>query len=98
MRGADIRAEAEAAIARVRQPHIDRLLALGVPREALATLGARQIPFGVCKVERIERGLYQPGDGPLHVLSPVYAAGDVIDIVAWRSDQPMNWAWRTGLG
>ena len=98
MRGADIRAEAEAAIARVRQPHIDRLLALGVPREALATLGARQIPFGVCRVERIERGLYQPGDGPLHVLSPVYAAGDVIDIVAWRSDQPMNWAWRTGLG
>ena len=98
MKAADIHAEAEAATFRVRKPHLDRLLALGVPARAIAELGARQIPFGVAHVERIERGLYQPGEGPLHVLSPVYADGEVIDIVAWRSDAPANWAWRTGLG
>ena len=87
-----------AATARVRQPHIDRLLALGVPGKAIASLGSRELPFGISTIERMERGLYQPGDGPLHVLSPVYVGGEIIDIVAWRSDAPGNWAWRTGLG
>lgn len=98
MKASSLREEAEAATFRVRQPHIDRLLALGVPGRGIAELGARQIPFGVGHVERIERGLYQPGDGSLHVISPVYADGELIDLIAWRSEQPMNWAWRTGLG
>src|SRR3546814_17301440 len=98
MNAADIREEAEAATLRGRQPHLDRLLALGVPGRAIAELGSRQIPFGVGHVERIERGLYQPGEGTLHVLSHVYADGEVIDLVAWRSAAPANRAWRTGLG
>lgn len=98
MSAADLKSEMLAATARVRQSHLDRLMALGVPGIAIATLGGRQIPFGVGTVERLERGLYQPGDGPLHVLSPVYAAGEIIDIIAWRSDAPANWVWRTGLG
>ncbi|MGE4324254.1 MAG: hypothetical protein AB7E60_14660 [Sphingobium sp.] len=94
----DLNGEMLTAAGRVRQPHIDRLLALGVPGVVIATLGGHQIPFGVGTVERMERGLYQPGDGPLHVLSPVCEAGEIIDIIAWRSDAPGNWAWRTGLG
>lgn len=94
----DLQSEARAASDRVRQHHIDRLLALGVPGPAIAMMGAREIPFGVGTVERMERGLYQPGDGPLHVISPVCAGGEIIDLLAWRSDAPGNWAWRTGLG
>src|SRR3546814_9208600 len=63
---------------------LDRLLALGVPGRAIAELGSRQIPFGVGHVERIERGLYQPGEGPLHVLSPVYADGEEIGRASCR--------------
>lgn len=71
---------------------------MGASPASIAELGARQIPFGVANVERLERGLYQPGDGPLHVLTPVYEGGEVIDLIAWRSERPMDWAWRTGLG
>jgi len=98
MSAVNLEAEARTASERVRQPHIDRLLALGVPGPAIASLGSREIPFGVGTVERMERGLYQPGDGPLHVISPVYAEGEIIDLIAWRSDAPGNWVWRTGLG
>lgn len=98
MKMADLQVEAHAACQRVRQPHIDRLIALGVPGAAIATLGEREIPFGIGTVERMADGLYQPGEGSLHVISPVYEGGEIIDLVAWRSNAPGNWAWRTGLG
>lgn len=98
MRTDDLLAEAWAAFQRVRQPHIDRMLVLGVSASSIAMLGAREIPFGVGMIERMGNGLYQPGDGAVHVLSPVYADGQIIDIVAWRSDAPTKWLWRTGIG
>ena len=98
MSAVDLQSEAHAACACVRQPHIDRLLSLGATGLAIATLGGREIPFGVANVERTGGGLYQPGDGALHVISPVYADGEIIDLLAWRSGAPGNWAWRTGIG
>lgn len=98
MSAIDLEAELEAATANVRQPHLDRLRALGVAPGAIANIGAVHPPFGVVEAIAEPNGLYQPGDGDLHVINPVYEGGALIDLVAWRSDHPARWYLRTGLG
>jgi hypothetical protein len=98
MTSADLEAEMEAASSRVRQEHLSRMLALGVPRASIATLGATQAPFGIASAQPDGSHLYQPGDGPTHVVMPVMEMGDIIDLIAWRSTNPAKWYWRTCAG
>lgn len=98
MKSADLDAEMLAATQAVRQAHIDRLIGLGVSGAALATLGSRQLAFGVAQVEPCKLGLYQPCAGAEHVVMPVMEVGETVDLIAWRTTQPNRWAWRFGIG
>lgn len=98
------------ASGRVRQPHLDRLRGLGVSvpwmasapdHQPFAHLGFDPSPlpgFGVSFCEPMGNGLYQPGDGELHVILPVVERGGLIDLVAFRSTSPGNWLLRRGNG
>lgn len=98
MTSADLKAEFEAAVDRVRQSHLDRLQALNVTPAAIAHLNLSGPAFGVVNADPDRDGLYQPGEGPLHLVMPVHEGGGLVDLVAWRSDDPTRWWLRTGLG
>jgi hypothetical protein len=99
MRAFDLEAELWSAVNAVQQPHLNRLVDLGVPKWALARLGAVQPPFGVHKVHETPDGFYEPvEDGSLNIIMPVYECGDVIDLIALRPSEPTRWRWRTGDG
>lgn len=87
-----------AATMRVRRPHIEAIMALGVSWRTIGQVGEYQAPFGVMNGTVADTGLFEPGDGPSHVVQPVIMAGAVIDIVAWRTMRPDRWHLITGLG
>ena len=93
----DLHGELIAAAKSVRQPHLDRLRSLGISPAVMAGIGRFQIPFGVTEAERLTDGYYRPGDGPCHVISPVYVNGQLIDLIAWQTGDPTSLASRTGL-
>lgn len=103
--------EARTAVANVRQCHIDRLLALGVPGAALAKIGSVQPPFGILGVRELNGSLFEPADdGRPALVVPVakpivreisgLAIDDVeiVDLIAVRSSDPARWLWRDGQG
>lgn len=90
--------EFASAVDRVRQPHLDRLRSLGVAPATVAAIGERHPSFGILTATAGANGLYEPGEGPLFVAQPVYEAGLLVDLVAWRSTRPDRWWLRTGLG
>lgn len=92
----DLSREIEAACSCVRQAHLDRIRALDVTSTTIATLGAVQPPFGVMAVEGIGGGIFQPGGETPAIVQPVYDGGCLIDLVAWRTNDPTAWLWRTG--
>ncbi|PJG48323.1 hypothetical protein CAF53_08780 [Sphingobium sp. LB126] len=94
----DLSSELQSAAARVEQRHLDRLIALGISGGTIAEMGLRGPPFGMVRGVDVGAGLYEPGDGPECVVIPVHAEGTLIDLVAFRTDQPTRWRLRTGLG
>jgi hypothetical protein len=92
----DLEAEMSAAGRAVRQPHLDRLRALGVSNATMAAAGEAHWPFGVAHAEPAGDGLFQPGVGALHVLLPVLEDGALVDVVAFRPASPHDWLLRTG--
>jgi hypothetical protein len=103
MTGADLAEEMWRAVGNVRQPHLDRLSALGCDLSAICALGQHQPPFGVERVCWASGGLYEPSEhGIAAVVQPVIAWDDdfpeCIDLIAWQTSAPRRWAWRTGTG
>ena len=101
----DLEAEMFAATARVRQIHLDHIIALGVPAGAIASLGSRQPVFGVGRARLGSDSLFEPdADGVAVVVQPAMIAdpepGDhgIRDLIAWRSSDPSRWWWRDGGG
>ena len=78
--------------------HFKHLLGLGVPRETVASLRLDSWGWGVENAVDVGDGLYRPGDGPLHLVLPVWDNEDLVDLVAFRSGSPADWKLRTGLG
>ena len=78
--------------------HFKHLVGLGVPRATVAALRFNDWGWGVVTALDIGDGLYCPGDGPLHLVLPVWEESDLIDLVAFRSGDPADWKLRTGLG
>lgn len=78
--------------------HFMQLVGLGVPRATVAELRREDWGWGITRAFDVGDGLYCPGDGPLHLVLPVFDDGDLIDLVAFRSGNPVNWKLRTGLG
>jgi len=92
----DLNREIENACSRVKQAHLDRIRALGVTSTTIATLGHVQAPFGVMAVDNIGGGIFQPGGSIPSIVQPIYDDGCLIDLVAWRTNEPTAWLWRTG--
>ena len=78
--------------------HFKHLVALGVSRVVIAELRRADWGWGVMNAVDVDNGLYAPGDGPLHLVLPVWDDGALIDLVAFRSGNPADWRLRTGLG
>jgi hypothetical protein len=94
----DLEAERHAAIARVGDRHLGRISALNVSPAAIAELGRHFPPFGVGQAVDIGRGLYEPGNGPEHLILFAYEDGAHVDSIALRTDAPTRWMWRIGQG
>lgn len=91
--------DCEAACANVRQPHINRILALGVPPNELALLGERQLPFGVLTIDTDDAGRWWPDPaGWDAIVMPVIERGAIVDVIAFHSTRPARWWWREGCG
>lgn len=87
------------AVSNVRQAHIDYLLGLGATPEGIASLGHRQPPFGVERIDVDDAGRWWPDpDGKAALVVPVIERGELLDIVAFRSSNPARWWWRIGCG
>ncbi len=98
MSGADLHAELRASCKAVRRSHLRQLTALNVSWPTIGELGRRHYGFGVARAAPVGDGLYEPGEGELHLLLPVFEDGELIDLCAFRSSDPLNWVLRTGLG
>jgi|TARA_R110002049_G_scaffold3488_1_gene26092 hypothetical protein len=96
MNESELSREIESACSCVKQAHLDRIRALGVTSTTIATLGHVQAPFGVMAVENIGGGIFQPGGEIPAIVQPVYDDGCLIDLVAWRTNDPTAWLLRTG--
>jgi hypothetical protein len=87
------------ALSNTRTAHIDHVRALGASPAAIVTLGSRQLPFGVERIDVDDAGRWWPAEtGKPALVVPVIERGEPIDIVAFRSSQPARWWWRIGVG
>lgn len=84
------------AASRIRQSHLDLIRRLGVTPAALAEMNLLFPAVGIVEAEPIGEGLWQPAEGPAHLVQPVLVDGAVVDLVAWRSIRPDAWRLRTG--
>lgn len=95
---ADIERELQDAAHAVTQAHLRRMVALGVGWPTIGELGRDHYGFGVASVCDAGDGLFHPGDGELRLILPVYEDGELLDLCAFRSDDPLDWLLRTGCG
>lgn len=97
----DLYGELRSAAEQVHSLHLSRLRGLGVSWETIAELGRHSYGLGVANAieHPSEPGLYclDPAGAP-HLVLPVFDAGELIDLVAFRSSAPNDWLLRTGLG
>jgi len=95
----NLQADLDRSLANVRQSHIDHIRSLGVTPAAVASLGHRQLPFGVERIDVDDAGRWWPdAEGKPALVVPVIEHGETIDIIAFRSSQPARWWWRIGCG
>ena len=96
---ADISRELRDLSLAARSPLPRRLRALGVSWPTIAHMGHRHYFGGSARVIDIDDGLYAPSDeGKPHLILPVVEVGELVDLVAFTSDQPMAWLLRLGTG
>lgn len=104
MTGRDLLAEMEVAAARVRLSHIDRLRALGVSYAALGALVRDEHTIGAARAALGSDGLFEPDEHGEPVVVQAVCDGlhrelgdaGLIDLVAWRTQEPERWWWRCG--
>jgi len=107
----DLKAEVDAALARVKKRDFSSMETLGVPLNAIARLGVKQPQFGLAAIEEHRDGTYSPvDDGKIAIIVPVMMPDafevfgikcesmEIVDLVAFRSEAPTRWCWRTGEG
>lgn len=98
MNGFDMERLYAAAVANVRQPHLDRMREVGVFPATIARIGASYPPFGVFTGEVEKSCRFLPGEGQPHVIQPVVDGCELIDLVAWRVGNPARWGLVNGTG
>lgn len=93
----NLREEMEQAVSDVGKRHIDAVRATGVSPASIASLGARQPPFGVALIAHGDDGLWWPDDnGVPRLLIPCIERGEYVDIIALKPAEPDVWFHRTG--
>lgn len=103
--------ELDGAVQAVKQAHLDRLAAVGVPIAAIARLGMIQPPFGAGKIRLLPGCAYEPDpDGVpalvIPVTTPVWfdiwdfelETIEIHDLIAVPTARPAAWRWRIGDG
>lgn len=98
MKTRHLEAEYASAVQQVRQPHLDRLRELGVQPGTVARINLAYPSFGVMAGEIEAGGVFVPGGGAMHIVQPVVEHEQLIDLVAWRSNNPQRWGLRAGVG
>ena len=78
--------------------HFKMLESLGVDRGFACDLWRNGYGFGVQHCRDAGGGFYEPDEGPLHLILPVYEDGALVDLCAFRSANPDGWLLRTGNG
>lgn len=97
----DLDVELRTALGRVRDQHLSALVNAGVSAKTIAEIGAKQVPFGVGRVDFRQGRIYEPSGEPFAIgalIIPVFESGTLIDLIALRLLQPGLWKWRTGEG
>ena len=96
---ADISSELRDLSLAATPPLLHRLKALGVPWPTIANMGDRHFFGGSARVIDIDDGLYAPSsEGAPHLILPVFEDEELVDLVAFTSDQPLAWLLRVGTG
>lgn len=90
--------ELESAAFAVTRSHLRRLNGLGVSWETIGELGRDYHGFGLVRCSEDADELFCLGDGEQHLVLPVHERGEVVDLCAFRSDDPARWLLRTGCG
>jgi hypothetical protein len=98
MSGPDLSAELASAALAIKIMHFRTLERLGVARDTLCERWRHDWGFGVAPATAGEDELYVPGEGPPHLILPVYDDGELVDLCAFRSADPTRWLLRTGQG
>lgn len=94
-----LEAELRSAAIAVTHARLRQMVALGVSWSTIGELGRHHDGFGIVAVRDARDGLYEPDpDGHPHLVLPVYEDGELVDLVAFRSELPDKWMLRTGLG
>lgn len=103
MTGRDLSAEMDLASSRVRRDHLDKLRGLGVPFSSLGALNAVQHTVGIARVQPLGDGLFDYSEDGLPACLVAVVENDrdlgdagIFDLVAFASDNPGRWWWRTG--
>src|SRR3546814_2477738 len=92
-----LRDDCARATANVRQAHIDHLLRLRIPGEAIAHLGQYQMPFGIEQIETDDAGRWWTSpDGATALLLPVIERDETVDLVAFHSSPTAPLWWQIG--
>jgi hypothetical protein len=97
----DLEAEMRSAGLGVDNRVISWLLNNGCTAAGIATIGVKQAPFGVSKVDMRGKHTFEPTTeayGVSALIMPVMHDGTIIDQIAWRSLRPDLWLWRIGAG
>lgn len=98
MRHNNLHAELRQAAEAVTHAHLRRLVDLGITWPTIGELGRDHYGFGVVRAREDVDGLFSPGDGDPHLLLPVFEDGELVDLVAFQSDDPTCWLLRNGTG
>lgn len=94
----DLHAELTVAAAHLHATHLRMLERLAVPRGPLCDMLSDGWSLGIAPAAKASEGLYQPSDGPPHLIIPVWEDGALIDLCAFRSGVPDWPLLRTGNG
>lgn len=97
----DLEAEMHKAVSAVSGRHLAAMELHGCKAPAIASIGAKQAPFGVARCDMRGKQFFEPTIEPYGidaVVMPVMEEGSVSDIIAWRTTAPDAWLWRSGDG
>lgn len=97
MRTAVLKKEMIAVAEAVDQRLLDYLARLGVNESTLARITIDLPPIGLTMAQTDRHGAWEPGGNKRYLVQPVHDGTTLIDLVAWRPDEPLRHWLRYGV-